>query len=66
VREYVVMLDVDLTEYNKVNQAFMGYFSQLNYEFDVAMRCVKDAVYRNKVAKRLGIPSKDLAGIVYG
>lgn len=66
VREYAVMLDVDLTEYNKWNQLFMGYFAQLNYEFDVAMRCVKDAVYRNKVAKRLGIPVKDMAGIVYG
>ena len=60
------MLDVDLTEYNKLNQAFMGYFAQLNYEFDVAMRCVKDAIYRNKVAKKLGLSAKDLAGIVYG
>ena len=66
VKEYVVMLDVDLTEYNKLNQLFMGYFSQLNYEFDVAMKCVQDAVYRNKIAKRLGLKPKDLAGIVYG
>lgn len=38
VREYVVMLDVDLTEYNKLNQTFIGFFSQMNYDFELAMR----------------------------
>lgn len=66
VREYVVMLDVDLTEYNKLNQLFIGYFAQLNYDFDLALKCTSNAVYRNKVAKKLGLKPKDLAGIAYG
>lgn len=66
VKEYVVLLDVDLTEYNKLNQLFIGYFSQLGYDFNLAMKCVTDVIYRNKVAKELGIKPKDLAGIVFG
>lgn len=66
VREYVVLLDVDLTEYNKLNQLFIGYFSQLGYDFNVSMKCATDALYRNKVAKKLGLKPKDLAGIAYG
>lgn len=64
--EYVVLLDVDLTEYNKMNQTFLGYFSQLNFEFDTAMKCATDSIFRNKLAKKLGMKPKDLAGIAYG
>lgn len=66
VREYVVMLDVDLTEYNKLNQTFIGFFSQMNYDFELAMKCATDAMYRNKIAKRLGLKPKELAGIAFG
>lgn len=65
-REYVVLLDVDLTEYNKLNQTFIGYFSQLNFQFDLAMRCATDSIYRNKTAKKLGLKPKELAGIAFG
>lgn len=37
-KEYVVMLDVDMTDYNKWNQEFIGFFSQLNYDFSLGMR----------------------------
>lgn len=66
VREYVVMLDVDLTEYNKLNQTFIGFFSQMNYDFELAMKSATDAEYRNKVAKKLGLKPKELAGIAFG
>lgn len=66
VREYVVMLDVDLTEYNKLNQTFIGFFSQMNYDFELAMKCATDAMYRNKIAKKLGLKPKELAGIAFG
>lgn len=65
-REYVVMLDVDLTEYNKLNQAFIGYFSQMGFDFDVSMKAATNSVFRNKLAKQLGIKPKDMAGIAYG
>ena len=66
VKEYVVMLDVDLTEYNKLNQTFIGFFSQMNYDFELAMKCATDAIYRNKIAKKLGLKPKELAGIAFG
>ena len=66
VKEYVVMLDVDLTEYNKLNQTFIGFFSQMNYDFELAMKCATDAMYRNKIAKKLGLKPKELAGIAFG
>lgn len=60
------MLDVDLTEYNKLNQIFIGYFSQMGFDFDVSMKAATNSVFRNKLAKRLGIKPKDMAGIAYG
>ena len=64
-REYVVMLDVDLTEYNKLNQKFISCFSQMGYDFKVAMKAATNTVFRNKLAKKLGIKSKDMAAIAY-
>ena len=49
-----------------MNQTFLGYFSQLNFEFDTAMKCATDSIFRNKLAKKLGMKPKDLAGIAYG
>lgn len=60
------MLDVDLTEYNKLNQTFIGFFSQMNYDFELAMKCATDAMYRNKIAKKLGLKPKELAGVAFG
>ena len=54
------MLDVDLTEYNKLNQAFIGYFSQMGFDFNVSMKCATDAIYRNKTAKKLGMTFRSL------
>ena len=36
-KEYKVLLNVDLSEYNKANQEFMQHFSFFNYNFDIAM-----------------------------
>lgn len=66
VKEYVVMLDVDLTEYNKLNQVFIGYFSQMGFDFETAMSAATNSIFRNKLAKKLGIKPKDMAGIAYG
>lgn len=66
VKEYLVLLDVDLTEYNDWNRKFIGFFSYMNYDFNLAMRCATNAVTRNKYAKKLGLKPKELAGIAYG
>lgn len=36
-KEYKVLLDVDLTEYNKANVSFMQHFAFFGYNFDTAM-----------------------------
>lgn len=65
-KEYLVLLDVDLTEYNNLNQKFIGFFSQLNFDFNLAMRLSTNIIERNKYAKKLGIPSKTMTAICMG
>ena len=36
-KEYKVMIDVDLTEYNKANQIFLSNFSFFNFDWNTAM-----------------------------
>lgn len=38
-KEYRVLIDVDLTEYNKHNQEFFNHFSFFNHDFNKAMSC---------------------------
>jgi superfamily II DNA or RNA helicase len=39
-REYKVLLDVDLTEYNKATQTFLSAFSFFNFDFPLALAVV--------------------------
>ena len=66
VKEYLVLLDVDLAEYNEWNRKFIGFFSYMNYDFNLAMKLATNAITRNKYAKKLGLKPKELAGIAYG
>lgn len=65
-KEYCVLLDVDLTEYNEWDRKFNGFFSSFGWDFNLAMKCVTKPVTRAKVAKQLGIPKKQFDGICYG
>lgn len=66
VKEYLVLLDVDLTEYKEWNQKFIGFFSYMNYDFNLAMKLATNAIERNKYARQVGVKSKEMAGIAYG
>ena len=57
-REYVVMLDVDLSEYQEINRKFNNAFAFFNFDFEVAMRAATDVIFRNTWAKRNGQDSK--------
>lgn len=50
-KEYKVMLDVDLTEYNTHNQDFIKYFSVFDFDFNLAMECVSGKKVANRVVK---------------
>lgn len=59
-KEYKVMLDVDLSEYNKANQTFLEHFAFFNFEWDKAMSCVQDSSYRDKYAKEMNSTLKEV------
>ena len=57
-KEYVVVLDVDLSEYNSWNARFNKAFAFFNYDFNVAMKAATDVRVRSKVAKDLNADVK--------
>ena len=61
--EYKVMIDVDLTEYKELDRKFNGYFAYFNYDFNVAMKCATDVIYRNTYAKKLGLNHRDVTAM---
>lgn len=58
-KEYKVMIDVDLTEYNNANQSFMSHFAFFNFDWDSAMKCVTDIDFRKKYAKSMNCGIKE-------
>lgn len=65
-KEYVILLDVDMTEYNKWNQEFIGFFSQLGFDFNSAMKLGTNPIERRKYAKKLGVDYKQIDAICFG
>lgn len=56
VREYKVLLNVDMIEYNKWNAEFLKSFATFNFDFNLAMKCSigpKSYIYRLEYAKKL-------------
>lgn len=65
-KRYKVLIEVDdIFEYQEVNQQFNQYFSYFDYKFPAAMKAATDAIYRNRLAKYLGIPAKQFAAICF-
>ena len=62
-KEYVVLLNVDLTEYNEWTRKFNSYFSYMNYDFALAMRLATNPIERNAWSKKMGLDSKKTAAI---
>lgn len=52
-KEYKVLLDVDLTEYNKANVEFLQHFAFFNYDFNLAMNCVVNFWRQQILAKQV-------------
>lgn len=62
-KEYVVLLNVDLTEYNEWTRKFNSYFSYMNYDFALAMRLATNPIERNAWSKRMGLDARKTAAI---
>lgn len=65
-REYKVLIEVD--DYHVYQQASMDFqdaFSVFNFDFNLAMKCVTNVVYRRYYGKTLGISAKDMDAISF-
>ena len=63
-KNYLVMIDVDLKEYKQWDQIFNQCFSILNFDFNLGMRLMKDAIFRRKYAKQIKMDYNILTGVV--
>lgn len=63
VKEYLVLIDVDLTTYNELSKVFNQCFAYFDFKFNVAMDCSTDVVKCRKYAKHLGVDYHTVMGI---
>lgn len=63
-KNYLVMIDVDLKEYKQWDQVFNQCFSILNFDFNLGMKLMKDAIFRRKYAKQTKMDYNILTGVV--
>ncbi len=63
---YKVVLDVDITEYVKANQAFMNHFAFFNFQWDDAMKAVCDIKFRQQYAKQMGCTLQEVTAHSFG
>lgn len=57
-KRYLVLLNVDLTEYKELDKKFNTYFSFFGWDFQTAMSCLQEWTFRNKFAKQVGSDPK--------
>ncbi len=65
-RDYKVLLEPpDIDEYREINAQFIETFGIFEFDFNIAMNCLTNIIYRRTYAKKLGISSKDIDAIVF-
>lgn len=65
-KEYKVLLDVnDIEMYREYNKQFLESFSMFEFNFETAMKCLTNIIYRRTYAKKLGLSAKDIDAIVF-
>ena len=60
IKNYLVLLNVDLTQYKELNRKFNSYFAFFQWDFKTAMNCLQDWKFRNKYAKEIGSTPKQV------
>ena len=60
VKNYLVLLNVDLTQYKELNKKFNSYFAFFQWDFKIAMAALQDWKFRNKYAKEIGSNPKQV------
>lgn len=65
-KEYKVLLEPnDIEVYKEYNRQFNESFSFFNYDFNLAMKCMTDIIYRRTYAKKMGIASGEIDAVVF-
>lgn len=62
-REYLVLLDVDLSEYNELCKTFNQCFAYFDFDFETAMECATDIIKCRIYAKKLGLDANTVMGV---
>lgn len=60
VKQYLVLLDIDLTEYKELDKKFNAYFAYFGWDYSAAMTCLQNWKYRNLYAKKTGRTPKEV------
>lgn len=66
IKNYLILLNVDLTEYEEANRQFNAYFSFFNFDYNLAMDCLQDYKTRIKYAKEIGSDVKTVLSTAAG
>lgn len=64
-REYLVLIETDLSKYEQLNKKFNAYFSYFSWDFNVAMNCVQDVFFRRKWCKEHNLNFKEASAMCY-
>lgn len=65
-KEYKVLIEVpDIADYKFHNQQFYESFAVFNFEFDTAMKCLTNIVYRRAFAKRMGFSASEIDAVTF-
>lgn len=65
-KEYKVLLEPDdIADYRYYNQQFNESFSFFNYDFELAMKCLTNIIYRRTYGKNMGMKPAEVDAIVF-
>lgn len=65
-KEYKVLLEVDDIEiYREANRDFQNSFAMFGHDFNVAMSCMTNIIYRRSYAKKMGMASGEIDAITF-
>lgn len=65
-KEYKVLIDVpDISEYLELNRQFIESFSMFQFDFNLAMKCLTNVIYRRAYAKKIGLSAKEIDAITF-
>lgn len=65
-KEYKVIIEPDdINLYREYNRQFQESFSFFNFDFNIAMECLKNIIYRRSYAKHMGVKASEIDAIVF-